>query len=206
MNLPNQLTLFRFLLVPVFLIFFSLPHYWAYPCALLIFILASVTDLLDGYLARKNKQVTMFGEFMDPLADKFLISAALICFVEISYLRVSAWMVVFIIGREFLITGLRLIGISKGEVIAADRSGKFKTTSQMVTISVILLLLSAEALLSRFYAYNLYDPLATSGWPTLAQNLPHWLMFLTTFLTLLSGYSYLRKNRHLFAKETGLSQ
>ncbi len=205
MNLPNKLTLFRLLLVPVFMAFLLLNTFWAYPFALAVFVLASLTDWLDGYLARKYQQITVFGEFMDPLADKLLISAALICFVEIPQLRISAWMVVLIIGREFLITGLRLIAISKGVVIAADRSGKFKTTSQMVTISVCLLVLCAEAILNQFYFFNLFDPSGTSIWQRLSQHLPFWMMLGTTLLTLLSGYSYLHKNSHIFSKETGLS-
>src|SRR4051812_14424298 len=120
MNLPNKLTVLRLLLVPVFMIFTIIDNVWTRIFALLIFIVASLTDLYDGYFARKYGEITTFGKFMDPLADKFLISAAFICFVSMRELRVPAWMVVLIIGREFLITGLRTLAASKGVIIAAD--------------------------------------------------------------------------------------
>ena len=205
MNLPNKLTVLRLLLVPVFMIFLVQDTFWAYPLALAVFALASFTDWLDGYLARRNKEVTTFGEFMDPLADKFLVSAAFICFVGIPNLKVPAWMVVLIIGREFLITGLRLVAISKGSVIAADRSGKFKTSSQIFTISVILIILCADAILKHNSSIGLLGVESLDFWIALTQKLSYWLTFGATLLTLISGFSYLRKNRHIFSQEVGLS-
>ena len=142
MNLPNKLTLARVILVP-FLAIFMLTGWGGaanrYIC-IVIFVTASMTDWLDGYLARKNKQVTNFGKFMDPLADKLLVCSALICMIELG--RIPAWVVLIIIAREFIISGFRLIAAENGIVIAANYWGKFKTVSQMIMI--ILLLLNSD--------------------------------------------------------------
>ncbi|MGN0297720.1 MAG: CDP-diacylglycerol--glycerol-3-phosphate 3-phosphatidyltransferase [Lachnospiraceae bacterium] len=138
MNLPNKLTLFRVILIPFF-VFFLLTSVvpgskWI---ALTIFIVASLTDLLDGKIARKYNMVTNFGKFMDPLADKLLVSSALICFVELG--KISAWMIIIIISREFIISGFRLIASDKGVVIAAGIWGKIKTTVQMIMVIVLIM-------------------------------------------------------------------
>ncbi len=142
MNLPNKLTMFRIVLTPVFLAVL----YWGFPgadyAALAIFIIASLTDLLDGKIARKYNLVTNFGKFMDPLADKLLVCSALICLIELGQL--PAWMVIIIISREFIISGFRLVASDNGIVIAASYWGKFKTTFQMA--AVILLIVRIEAL------------------------------------------------------------
>lgn len=139
MNLPNKLTVLRVLLIPFFVLFTLVdlvPGYSKY-IAVLIFIAASLTDLLDGKLARKYNLVTNFGKFMDPLADKLLVCAALICLVSEELL--PAWMVIIIISREFIISGFRLVASDNGVVIAASYWGKFKTTFQMLMIIVLLL-------------------------------------------------------------------
>ena len=144
MNLPNKLTVLRVVMVPFF-VFFMLTdaggaaNKWI---ALAIFIVASLTDMLDGKIARKYGLVTNFGKFMDPLADKLLVCSALICLIELGQL--PAWMVIVIISREFIISGFRLIASDNGVVIAASYWGKFKTTFQM--IAVILLIFNLEAL------------------------------------------------------------
>lgn len=139
MNLPNKLTTLRVLLVPFF-VWFALaevvPGYDKY-IAVAIFIVASLTDFLDGMIARKYNLVTNFGKFMDPLADKLLVSAALICFIELGSL--PAWYVLIIISREFIISGFRLVASDKGVVIAASYWGKFKTTSQMIMVVLLIL-------------------------------------------------------------------
>ena len=202
MNLPNKLTLIRILLVPVFMTFTVIDNIWTRLFALMIFIAAALTDLYDGYVARKWGLVTDFGKFMDPLADKFLISAAFICFVGLKEVYVPSWMVVLIIGREFIITGLRLLGASKGIVIPADRSGKFKTTSQITSIIVILIILCVNSFLSHFYHIETAHLMPRSGWHYYAGMLltwsAYWLVFFTTILTLVSGISYLYTNRVLF--------
>ena len=139
MNLPNKLTVLRVLLIPFFVLFTLVdlvPGYSKY-IAVLIFIAASLTDLLDGKIARKYNLVTNFGKFMDPLADKLLVCAALICLVSEKLL--PAWMVIIIISREFIISGFRLVASDNVLVIAASYWGKFKTTFQMLMIIVLLL-------------------------------------------------------------------
>ena len=139
MNLPNKLTVLRVLLIPFFVLFTLVdlvPGYSKY-IAVLIFIAASLTDLLDGKIARKYNLVTNFGKFMDPLADKLLVCAALICLVSEKLL--PAWMVIIIISREFIISGFRLVASDNGLVIAASYWGKFKTTFQMLMIILLIL-------------------------------------------------------------------
>ena len=151
MNLPNKLTVFRMILIVPFVIlllgghagwgwfdaaFGGIEAYTDY-IALVIFVIASLTDMLDGKIARKYNLVTNFGKFMDPLADKLLVCSALIAFVELGYL--PAWIVIIIISREFIISGFRLIAADKGVVIAANYWGKFKTTFQMIMTILLIL-------------------------------------------------------------------
>ena len=137
MNLPNKLTIVRVILIPFFvvLLLFDITAYdkWI---ALAIFIVASLTDFLDGYIARKYNLVTNFGKFMDPLADKLLVCSAMICLVELA--RIPAWVVIVIIAREFIISGFRLVASDNGVVIAASYWGKFKTTFQIVMICLMI--------------------------------------------------------------------
>ena len=145
MNLPNKLTTLRVIMIPFF-VFFLLwqngENYTFRMIALALFIIASLTDLLDGKIARKHNLVTNFGKFMDPLADKLLVCSALICMIELREL--PAWMVIIIISREFIISGFRLVASDNGVVIAASYWGKFKTTFQM--IGVVLLIFNIPAL------------------------------------------------------------
>lgn len=134
MNLPNKLTIFRVILIPFFIVTLMLPDVFPHNdhIALTIFIVASITDWFDGYLARKNNLVTNFGKFMDPLADKMLICSALICLVDLG--RIPSWMVIIIIIREFFIQGFRTIAADNGVVISASWWGKFKTGFQMFAV------------------------------------------------------------------------
>ena len=140
MNLPNKLTTLRVIMIPFF-VFFLLwqngENRTFRMIALALFIIASLTDLLDGKIARKYNLVTNFGKFMDPLADKLLVCSALICLIELNAL--PAWMVIIIISREFIISGFRLIASDNGVVIAASYWGKFKTTFQMVSVVLLIL-------------------------------------------------------------------
>ena len=137
MNLPNKLTMFRVILIPFFIVFLLIPitpyDKWI---ALAIFVLASLTDLLDGKIARKYNLVTNFGKFMDPLADKLLVCSALICLIELD--KIPSWMVIIIIAREFIISGFRLVASDNGVVIAASYFGKFKTTFQMQAVCLMI--------------------------------------------------------------------
>ena len=136
MNLPNKLTLLRILLIPVFIIIMMSNITNHYLIACLIFIIASITDALDGYIARKNNLVTDLGKFMDPLADKLLVISALICMIESNL--VAGWMVIIIVARELTVSILRAIAAADGKVIAASGGGKIKTISQMLAIIILL--------------------------------------------------------------------
>ena len=139
MNLPNKLTIMRVILIPFFVFFLLSPYFPAYGnyIAVAIFIVASLTDMLDGKIARKYNLVTNFGKFMDPLADKLLVCSAMICLIELD--RLAAWIVIVIIAREFIISGFRLVASDNGVVIAASYWGKFKTTFQMLMVIVLIL-------------------------------------------------------------------
>ena len=176
MNLPNKLTLLRICLIPVFVILMlsKVSNFFLISC--IIFILASITDFLDGRIARKHNLVTDFGKFMDPLADKLLVLSALICMIE--YNLVAGWMVIIIVARELTVSILRAIAADNGKVIAASGGGKIKTTSQM--IAIILLLIGANYSNSQIVFVG-----------TIA-------MYIATIFTLYSGIDYLYKNRELF--------
>lgn len=148
MNLPNKLTIFRVILIPFFVVLLLLDitafDKWI---ALAIFIIASLTDFLDGHIARKYNLVTNFGKFMDPLADKLLVCSAMICLVELA--RIPAWVVIIIIAREFIISGFRLVASDNGVVIAASYWGKFKTVFQMIMICLMIADLPPLALVTQ---------------------------------------------------------
>jgi len=203
MNLANKLTVARILMVPFFILFMELNGFWFAVSALLIFIAASITDLLDGRIARKNNMVTPLGIFLDPLADKLLISAAFICFVDIHYLDVPAWMVIAIISREFLITGLRTIAAAKNVIIPADKAGKFKTTSQIVVIIMILLIIIINEMFLKFYGVTpemliTYDKGSYRILALIMQKTPFWAVLAATTLTIYSGFNYMWKHREFF--------
>ncbi|MDD5687672.1 MAG: CDP-diacylglycerol--glycerol-3-phosphate 3-phosphatidyltransferase [Elusimicrobia bacterium] len=191
MNIANKITLARILMVPFFIYFMIYDSFLMRLIALLIFSIASITDTIDGYLARKHGTITNFGKFIDPLADKLLVNAALISFVEIRELSIPPWMVITIISREFIITGLRSLAASKDVIIPATLSGKFKTTFQMIAIVFILFILVINSALAKYFniEYTAYPLLKLT---------PFILMFITTILTLISGLSYIFKHKYLF--------
>lgn len=205
MNLPNRITVSRLCLVPAFMEFMLIDNFWTRFSALLIFIIASVTDWYDGAVARRTGTVTVVGTFLDPLVDKMLIAAALVGFVELRELHIPAWMVVLIISREFLITGLRSLAASRGIVLGAERAGKFKTTSQVTAIIIILVILNLNAASLHWPALQ---PASRPGWcrayRLLLMHLPYWLVLWVTILTLMSGYFYIQKYRALLKKEFGI--
>lgn len=190
MNLPNQLTVFRMILIPVFMLVLALPLSWGeltvagatlpvtHLVAAIIFIVASLTDLADGKIARKYQLVTNFGKFADPLADKLLVMTALIFFVQFQW--VPAWMVAIIVIRELAITGLRtLIVENNGKVLAAAMPGKIKTASQMVAISFFLLHDIVFAMFNVPFAMI--------------------MMWIALLATIYSGIDYFYKNRDVFS-------
>ena len=193
MNLPNKLTLLRILIVPIIVIIpffrvlnetilFTIDNSFsktsfslANLLVLVFFIIASVTDYLDGHLARKNNQITDFGKLMDPLADKILVVATLIVLLE--WGRMYGWAIILIVAREFLVTGIRQLGVAKGQVIAASYFGKAKTVTQMITIIYLLV-----------FAPNFNSVTGIIGFS---------LIILATLLTIASGLDYVIKNKNL---------
>ena len=190
MNLANKLTVIRIFLVPIFLIFIAVQGipYGTF-IATFIFILASLTDKLDGYIARSRNQITNFGKFMDPLADKLLVTSALIYLVELQ--MVPSWAAIVIIAREFAVSGLRTIAASEGKVIAASWWGKIKTVIQI--IAIVLLLLQFNITTSS-YLTNLVE--SSSVWNWFFMNVPSWMLNISVVITLISGWDYFRKNKH----------
>jgi CDP-diacylglycerol--glycerol-3-phosphate 3-phosphatidyltransferase len=206
MNLANKLTIARMCLVPFFILFVELGGFFNTTIALLIFCVASITDFFDGRIARRQKTVTSLGVFLDPLADKLLISSAFICFINITYLGISAWMVIAIISREFLITGLRSIAAYKNVIIPADKSGKFKTTFQIIVIiTVLVIVIINEAFkeylgmpieLFRFYSLGLYSPVVI-----VMEKIPYWFTFCAVMFTIFSGVKYVLKHKDLLSEK-----
>lgn len=189
MNLPNKLTLLRILLTFVFMLFLFSGGLAAKIAALIVFSVAALTDLLDGMIAKSRNLITNFGKIMDPIADKILVLAAFLSFIQLQL--IPAWMVIAIIARESLITSLRLFALSRAVVIAASPGGKQKTVSQIAAIFVILLsLIFKEVMKQYFPGQPSYDKVIGS--------IVYWAMFSTVVLTLISGLSYMWAHRHLF--------
>ena len=196
MNLPNKLTISRFLLTVAFLaVMFSQVRFHV-TIALVLFCAAGVSDFLDGHIARSRKLITNFGILMDPLADKIMVCSAFIAFVGLNW--ISAWMVVVVVGRELAITGLRMLAASKNVVLAAEGYGKHKTISQIVAIISILVL----------HSYLDWGWLgqAVFGWHLVADK--PWVVLFTEFavwiavaLTFISGWLYLWRNRALYLQD-----
>ena len=188
MNVPNKITISRIFLIPIFLIIMLVPFSWGEITLLgasmpvthfvgaLIFILASTTDWIDGYYARKYDLVTNLGKFLDPLADKLLVSAALIVLVELQF--APSWIVIVIISREFAVTGLRLVLAGEGEVVAANMLGKIKTWAQIVAISLLLL-------------HNIIFEMISIRFDMIA-------LWVALFFTVWSGLDYFVKNKQPF--------
>ncbi len=180
MNLANKITIARIILAPVFMVFLLVTIPYGEFIAWVIFILASATDALDGYIARSRKQITTFGKFLDPLADKLLITAALITLVGLGKLHSAV--AVIIISREFAVTGLRVIAAGEGMVISASKLGKLKTITQIVAISAIML----RAGFDNIEAVDMImDPIVNLS------------VALTVIITILSGVDYFNKNSSL---------
>ena len=196
MNLPNKLTVSRFVFTALFLVAFfcdRIPRHET--LALIFFSLGGLTDFLDGEIARRRKLITNFGILMDPLADKILVCSAFIAFVE--FRLVEAWMVVIIVGRELAITGLRMLAASKNQVLAAEGLGKHKTVSQLMTIISILVLLAYPqwGAFGKLFAF----PLAGHPWVWWFAIVWKWL---AVALTIFSGVMYLWRNRAVYLDET----
>lgn len=194
MNLPNKLTIFRIILVPIMVIipffnirgdFLGIPITWL--LVDLIFIIASITDKLDGYLARKNNQVTTFGKFLDPLADKILVLSAMMMLVEMA--KLPAWIPIIVLAREFMVSGYRLVAVEKGgKVIAASKWGKIKTVTQV--IAIILAFLDLNAFGECFTG-------TLEGGDMVLNFLVTIMMLIQVIATIFSGYDYMKGAKKL---------
>lgn len=210
MNTPNKITLIRLLLVPI-IVFFYLAEFIPYGrlVAALVFVIACLTDFLDGYLARKNNQVTTLGKFFDSIADKILIATGLLLIVAgsirgegaVTSIWGSNWVslvcVIIIISREFIISSLRQIAASKGTVLAADMGGKIKATAQFVLVSLYMFLAFFETTIAPMIAGDL-TALAEALY--IIKFVLTILLIATTILTIYTGASYLIRNRHVFTE------
>lgn len=174
MNLPNKLTLIRILLIPAFIVLLINGYYYT---SAILFVIAASTDALDGHIARKYNLITNFGKIMDPLADKLLVTSALICLVELG--DIPGWMVIVILAREFTITGLRAVAAGEGVVIAAGKSGKIKTVLQMTALTVLLL---------KNWPFSIFTALPIGDY----------LLWAAVIMTIYSGAEYIIENRKIF--------
>lgn len=196
MNIANRITMLRIVLTFVFIFFLLFPfegiwNLWAKILSLITFTVAAISDFLDGMIAHKKNMVTDFGRLMDPIADKILVLAAFIAFVQMQL--VDAWMFLIIVSRELLITSLRLFALNKGKVLSAARAGKHKTVSQMTVIFYILgFIVLKEIILT----YSTWNP----DWEKFFHNSIYLMMLVTVALTLYSGLSYLWENRKIIAR------
>ncbi len=191
MNLPNKLTIFRIILVPIMVIitFFNIDIKWI--LVDVIFIIAAITDKLDGYIARSRNQITTFGKFLDPIADKILVLAAMLILVEAA--RLPAWIPIIVLFREFIVSGYRLVAVEKGgKVVAASVWGKLKTVTQM--IAILLAFLDANAFGACFTG-------SLSGFSFVYNLIVTILMIISVIATIFSGADYIIKGKDLFKEE-----
>lgn len=189
MNLPNQLTISRIILTFVFMFFIFSQGLTFKILALLVFTAAALTDLFDGRIAKARNLITDFGKIMDPIADKILVLAAFLSFIQLQL--IPAWTVMVIIFREVMITSLRIFALSKGKVIAASQSGKHKTVSQMTAIFIILISMIVKEVMLNLSAWQ-------ASFDKTAHTIAYVAMLVTAVLTLISGISYVWDNRKVF--------
>ena len=187
LSIPNIFSYLRIILIPFIIYFLTIRTVEYLIYALLIFMFASFTDFIDGWLARKLKQESEFGKFIDPIADKFLVISALIAIIAIDpYFEViDSWMIVIIVGRDILITVMRWFAIKKGKPLRTSRFGKFKTAFQMLSIVIIIMIYMSK----RSGIFNTHE------------SLPYWIMLTVTVMTALSGVRYIVTNWRLFFPE-----
>lgn len=178
MNTANKITMIRVILVPIFMVLFWIDNTACHYAALGVFVLASITDAVDGHIARKYNQITTFGKFVDPLADKVLTTSAFLMLMH--YDRMSVWALMAVLVREFMVSGVRLVAAGEGKVVAASMWGKLKTVTQMIAVIAAMLLLP-------------YDIFLGVG----AGLVSDILIWISVLFTIISGVDYLIKNRKL---------
>lgn len=187
LSIPNIFSYLRIILIPVFIYLLTIKTAQAWMWALIVFCIASFTDFVDGWLARKLKQESEFGKFIDPIADKFLVISALIAIIAIDpYFELfDSWMIVIIVSRDVLITVMRWLAIKKGRSLRTSRFGKFKTAFQMMSIVIIIMIYMVKKI----------------GFFETHASVPYWIMLSVTIMTALSGLRYLFTNWQLFLPE-----
>jgi CDP-diacylglycerol--glycerol-3-phosphate 3-phosphatidyltransferase len=197
-KLPNRITMLRIFLmigfIPAILAENMIMNY----VALLLFALAAISDFFDGYLARKYNVISNFGKVMDPLADKIMVLSALLCFIQLNV--VPAWMVIIIIGRDFFLSGIRILAAQQGTIIVASKTAKIKTVVEIVAIIAMLILI----ITSRTLLYLDIDAGEIGGIASrvyMLKFIPYWLMFITAMTALVSGLEYFFKNKKVFSNE-----
>ena len=188
MNIANKITIFRVIMVPIFMFLLLQNGFWWQMGALLVFIIASLTDMIDGKIARKRNEITNFGKFADPLADKILTTSAFVIFLQNGITNV--WAVMIILAREFVVAGVRLTAVSEGRVIAASMLGKLKTVSQMVAIIATIIFMSFQQILG-FEAFT----------RSIAVNISSVFIWISVIFTVWSGVDYVVKNHQYMKME-----
>jgi len=191
MNIANRITMSRILLTFVFMFFFFCHGLWAKALSLVIFIIAALSDWVDGMIAHKRNMITDFGRLMDPIADKILVLSAFAAFVQMQL--IEAWMFMLIVSREILITSLRLFALNKGKVLSAAKAGKQKTVSQMMVIFSILGFIVLKEVMLEYFTWN-------PDWEKFFRQGIYIMMIFTIAITLYSGLSYLWENRKIISK------
>jgi CDP-diacylglycerol--glycerol-3-phosphate 3-phosphatidyltransferase len=204
-KLPNRITMFRMLIIIAFIPALLAANIVFNYIALILFVIAGISDWLDGYLARKWNIVSNFGKVMDPLADKILVISTLLCFIQLGV--IPAWMVVIIIGREFMISGIRMMAAQGGKIIQASNLGKLKTVIEMTAITTVLLLKVIQDTVEYYNDTQSWEQIIMKfgKWGDLfvqfAYDGPYWLMFIATAMSLISGLDYFFKNKKIFDDE-----
>jgi len=205
MNLPNKITVARILLVPIFIVVLFLPFEWAKLVGLVIFIIAALTDSLDGHIARSKNLVTNFGKFLDPLADKLLVTAALIALVGMD--KIPSWFATIVIAREFMVTGIRLLANGEGRVIAASIWGKIKTITQIIAVSLLLLDSTPNLPADESDVFmigklqNLFSTFSQTPVENTIGILATIMIMIAIAITIFSGVDYLVKNKDVLKLE-----
>lgn len=195
--IPNLISLSRIFLIPLFLYLLAQPSVEAKLWALVVFAIASLTDLLDGWSARKLGQETELGKFLDPFADKVLVAATLVAFVFLDQL-IPFWMVAIIVGRDILLTFMRYLAIKRGKSLRTSRFGKVKTAFQMVSIIIIIMIFTVRKKVADLGGQGILDITVSDideKWLVIG---PYWIMFIVTVLTVISGIRYIMTNKELF--------
>lgn len=200
-KIPNRITIFRIIIIVIFIPTLLHNTMISSYVAMLLFITAAISDFIDGYIARKYNVVSTFGKIMDPLADKIMTLSAILCFVQLNI--IPAWMVIIIVGREFLVSGIRILAADEGKIIMASNLGKTKTVVEIIAIISILFLMCANHTIN-YYHFSRQN-LILEGEPLteflLLKLIPYLLMFIVAAISMISGFEYFFKNRHFIEKD-----